>query len=136
MGRGKIHVASIESSNTISLDFPYSGAQHGTLALRQHPQHGKDVYLRIERGQLLDSDYNSPVLVRFDNDRPISFTSTGPSDHSTETLFLGGNAFAAFSNRLKTAKTVRIEAPIYQGGNQVFVFEVEGFVWKLPQRSP
>jgi hypothetical protein len=42
MGRGKIHVASIESSNTISLDFPYSGEQHGTL-VRQHPEHGKDV---------------------------------------------------------------------------------------------
>ena len=86
--------------------------------MRKHPEHGKDVYLRIERGQLLDSEYKSPVLVRFDYDQPISLTSMGPSDHCTETLFLGGNAFAVFSNRLKTAKTVRIEAPIYQGGTR------------------
>jgi hypothetical protein len=88
MGRGKVYLASIESTNTISLDFPYKGEQHGTLTLREHPEHGKDVYLRIEKGQLLDSQYNDSVLVRFDNDKPIRFNSTGPSDHSTETLFL------------------------------------------------
>lgn len=132
MGNGRIYLASIRSSNTISLDFPYDGEQRGTLALRHHPQHGKDVYLKIERGQLLDSDYNDPVIVRFDTDKSMSFSSTGPSDHSTETLFLGGNAFALFSKRLKTAKTLRIQAPIYQGGNQVFIFDVQGFTWKFP----
>ena len=130
MGDGKIYLASVRSSNTISLDFPYNGEQRGTLVLRHHPQHGKDVYLKIERGQLLDSDYNDPVVVRFDSDKSISFGSTGPSDHSTETLFLTGNAFALFSKRLRTAKTVRIQAPIYQGGNQVLIFDVEGFTWK------
>lgn len=136
MGRGRIHLASVESNNTISLDFPYEGEQHGRLVLRQHPKHGNDVYLTIERGQLLDSEYNSPVVARFDDDRPLSFATSGPSDHSTETLFLRGNAFTQFVNRLKTAKTVRIEAPVYQGGNQVFVFNVEGFSWIVPQRSP
>jgi hypothetical protein len=129
MGRGKVYTAAIESRNTISLDFPYNGAQHGSLMLREHPKHGKDVILKIERGQLLDSEYNDPVVVRFDTDKPLTFSSVGASDHSTETLFLRGNAFSVFSSRLKTAKTVRIQAPIYQGGNQVFIFEVEGFIW-------
>lgn len=129
MGRGKVYTATIESTNTISLDFPYNGEQHGTLMLREHPKHGKDVVLKIERGQLLDSEYNDPVVVRFDSDKPLTFSSVGASDHSTETLFLGGNAFPTFAARLKTAKTVRIQAPIYQGGNQVFVFDVEGFNW-------
>lgn len=129
MGRGKVYTATIESRNTISLDFPYNGAQHGSLTLREHPKHGKDVILKIERGQLLDSEYNDPVVVRFDTDKPLTFSSVGASDHSTETLFLRGNAFSVFSSRLKTAKTVRIQAPIYQGGNQVFTFEVEGFNW-------
>lgn len=129
MGRGKVYTATIQSRNTISLDFPYSGEQHGTLMLREHPEHGKDVILKIERGQLLDSEYNDPVVVRFDSDKPVNFSSVGASDHSTETLFLRGNAFSVFSNRLKTAKIVRIQAPIYQGGNQVFIFDVEGFNW-------
>jgi hypothetical protein len=129
MGSGKVYVATIQSSNTINLDFPYNGEQYGKLTLREHPKHGKDVILKIERGQLLDSDYNDPVVVRFDTDKPLTFSSVGASDHSTETLFLRGNAFSVFSTRLKTAKTVRIQAPIYQGGNQVFIFDVEGFNW-------
>lgn len=129
MGSGKVYTAAIESTNTINLDFPYKGEQHGLLMLREHPKHGKDVILKIQRGQLLDSEYNDPVVVRFDTDKPLTFSSVGASDHSTETLFLRGNAFSVFANRLKTAKTVRIQAPIYQGGNQVFVFNVEGFNW-------
>lgn len=129
MGRGKVYTATIESRNTINLDFPYNGEQHGLLMLREHPKHGKDIVLKIERGQLLDSEYNEPVVVRFDNDKPLTFSSVGASDHSTETLFLRGNAFATFSIRLKTAKTVRIQAPIYQGGSQIFIFDVEGFNW-------
>jgi len=129
MGRGTVYVATIQSSNTINLDFPYNGEQYGKLMLREHPKHGKDVILKIERGQLLDSDYNDSVVVRFDTDKPLTFSSVGASDHSTETLFLRGNAFSVFSTRLKSAKTVRIQAPIYQGGNQVFIFDVEGFNW-------
>ncbi len=129
MGSGKVYVATIQSSNTINLDFPYNGEQYGKLTLREHPKRGKDVILKIERGQLLDSDYNDPVVVRFDTDKPLTFSSVGASDHSTETLFLRGNAFSVFSSRLKTAKTVRIQAPIYQGGNQVFIFDVGGFNW-------
>ena len=130
MGRGKIYLTSVVSSNTISLDFPYQGEQHGTLSVRDHPQHGKDVFLSIEKGQLLDSEYHSKVLVRFDEDRPQSFSSVRPADLSSDTLFLRGSAFPVFLNRLKTAKTLRIEVPVYQAGNQILEFDVEGFTWK------
>ena len=130
MGRGKIYLTSIVSSNTISLDSPYEGAQHGTLSVREHPQHGKDIYISIEKGQLLDSDYHSKVLIRFDDDRPQSFSSVRPADLSSDTLFLRGGAFPVFLNRLKTAKTLKIEVPVYQAGNQILEFDVEGFKWK------
>lgn len=129
MGRGKIFHTSTQSTNTISLGFPYEGAQHCILSVREHPQHGKDIYLTIEKGQLLDSDYHGKVLVRFDSDKPRAFSSVRPADLSSDTLFLRG-AFPVFISHLKTAKTIRIEVPIYQAGNQVFVFDVEGFSWK------
>lgn len=135
MGRGRVYVNMIESTNTISLDSPYQGAQHGTLALREHPQYGKNVYISIEKGQLLDSDFHSKVLVRFDNDKPVSFPSVRPADLSSETLFLRGNAFSVFLNRLKTAKKLKIEVPVYQAGNQVLEFDVEGFTWKEAKRK-
>ena len=130
MGRGAVYYTSIESSNTLSLDFPYQGEQHCRLALRQHPQYGTDVLVSIEKGQLLDSDYHSDVMVRFDEDKAKAFSSTSPADGSSETLFLGSGAFSFFLARLKTAKTLRIEMPVYQAGNQICEFDVEGFTWK------
>ena len=129
-GRGRVYHTSILSTNTISLDSPYQGAQHGILQIREHPQYGRDVYLTIEKGQLLDSEFHGKVVVRFDSDKPLAFPSVRPADLSSETLFLRGNAFAVFINRLKTAKTVRIEVPVYHAGDQLFLFDVEGFTWK------
>lgn len=130
MGRGKVSIASIQSENTISLDFPYQGEQYATLALREHPKFGKDVYIKIEKGQLLDSDYHSKVVVRFDSENPMSFPSVRPADLSTEILFLRGSAFPVFLKKLPKAKSVKIEVPVYQAGNQVLTFDVEGFDWK------
>lgn len=130
MGRGRVSVNIISSTNTISLDSPYEGAQHATLMIREHPQYGKDVIVRIEKGQLLESDYHGRVLVRFDNDKPIPFPTVRPADLSSETLFLRGNAFSVFLSRLKTAKKLRMEVPVYQAGNQILDFDVEGFTWK------
>ncbi len=130
MGRGTIYLSTVFSSNTISLSFPYEGDQRCRLSIRQHPQHGNDVYVSIEKGQLLDSDYHGDVIVRFDNDKPKSFSSASPADGSSETLFLQGGAFPLFLSRLKTASTVRIQVPIYQAGNQICEFDVDGFSWK------
>jgi hypothetical protein len=130
MGRGRVYFTSIESTNTISLEFPYEGQQHCVLSIREDPAFGKDVYIRIEKGQLLSSEYHGKVAVRFDGDKPLAFSSVSPADLSTETLFLRGNAFQIFLSRLKTAKTLRIEVPVYQAGNQVCIFNVERFTWK------
>jgi hypothetical protein len=134
MGRGPVFSAAIKSTNSLSLGFPYSGEQYGTLLLREHPKYGKDVILQIEKGQLLDSRYHSKVIVRFDNDKALSFSSSGPDDSSTESLFLRG-AFTVFKNRLKTAKVLKLEAPIYQNGNEVFEFNVAGFNWSSASKS-
>lgn len=128
MGRGKIRWASASSINTVSFDFPYSGPQHGTLDLRIHPQYGKDVILRIERGQFLTGIDGCKVLVRFDEGKPQNFWGNGPSDHSTTSLFISD--YSRFVSALKKAKRIIIQAPFYQEGNQVFEFNVEGLKWE------
>jgi hypothetical protein len=130
MGRGTIYLTSVISSNTISLNFPYEGEQHCRLSIREHPQHGNDVYVSIEKGQLLDSEYHGDVLVRFDNDKPKAFSSVSPADGSSETLFLRSGAFPFFLSKLQTAKTLKIQVPVYQAGNQICEFDVQGFTWK------
>ena len=97
-----------------------------TLTIRKHPKYGQDVYISIEKGQLLDSDYHGTVKVRFDNGKVTSFRSSRPDDGSSNTLFLKG-AFSAFTSQLQKAKELKIEVPVYQAGDQVLTFNVSGF---------
>ena len=126
MAKGTTYSATVQSTNTVSFDFPYSGAQHATLTLRTHPRYGKDVVLRIERGQFLCSSYDGcNVLVRFDDGQPLTFSAGGPSDNSTETLFI--RDYSRFVGGMLKAERVRISAEIYQEGSPVFEFDVRGF---------
>lgn len=126
MTGGVIKTASVSSSNTVEFDFPYTGAQHGRLILRTSPRHGKDVIFRIERGQLLCTSYDGcSVQVRFDDDKPVRYSATGPADGSSEVLFIDN--YSGFLNRLKKAKRVRLSASIYQQGAPIFEFDVSGF---------
>src|SRR5512139_2186222 len=78
MKKGVAFEASVSSSNTVNFSFPYSGEQHATLILRTHPRYGKDLILRIEKGQFLCPSYDGcNVLVRFDDSEPLHFSATG-----------------------------------------------------------
>lgn len=122
----KSRTATVTSTNTISLDFPYSGAQHAELTLRRHPRWGNDVILSIERGQILCHTYGDcRIGVRFDDGKVMRFSGNPPSDNSSEYVFIP--AFGTFMKRLPKTKTVKIEVEIYQGGSPVFEFDVSGF---------
>lgn len=126
MGKGSAYFASVLSTNTVNFGFPYSGAQHGTLTLRTHPRYGKDVILRIERGQFLCPSYDGcTVLVRFDEGKAIRYSAAGAADNSTETIFIRG--YSSFVGHLEKSKRVRISANVYQEGAPVFEFDVSGF---------
>lgn len=118
--------ARVISTNTLNLDFPYNGAQNGYLTIRNHPQYGHDVIVRIERGQLLcDISDGCTLMVRFDDDAPQAFTALEPADNSSESLFISN--YKRFTTRLKTAKRVRIQLNIYQEGAQYLEFDTTGF---------
>lgn len=120
------YTAIVESSNTVNFGFPYNGDQHGRLTMRIHPQHGKDVIFRIQKGQLLCPSYEGcNVQVRFDEGKPVRFAASGAADHSTEVVFI--NDYTGFISRLKKSKRVRVAVDIYQNGRPVFDFDVSGF---------
>jgi hypothetical protein len=126
MTGGTRYVASVESTNTVNFRFPYDGTQHGRLILRTDPQHGKDVMFRLEKGQILCLSYEScTVQVRFDDEKPSSFSATGPADRSSEVVFL--NDYSRFLAKMRKAKRVRIAVNLYQQGSPVFEFDVSGF---------
>lgn len=118
--------ATIDSENTVSFDFPYQGEQHGSLTLREHPSYGHDVIFSIERGQLQCSSYDGcTVRVRFDEAEPQRWSAGGPSDNRSTVLFLRNEA--SFVQKLRRAKIVRIQVPVYQEGQPAFEFLVGGF---------
>ena len=124
MSKGIEYEASVLSSNTVKFDSPYGGAQRGTLTLRTHPRYGRNVIFTIERGQILCRS-DCAVLVRFDDAPPVNFSGRGPSDNSTETLFIMN--YSGFVERMMKSKQVRLSPRIYQEGSPVFEFDVSGF---------
>lgn len=126
MQDGTTFSAEVKSTNTVSFDFPYEGAQHARLQLRTHPRHGKDVILRIEQGQFLCNSFQDcNVLVRFDDQEPVRFSGIGAADNSTETVFIRN--YQRFVASMLKAERVRISVEVYQEGAPVFEFDVSDF---------
>ena len=120
------YLAVVKSINQVSFDFPYQGIQRGALMLRTHPQYGKDLILRVEKGQMLVRSYeDTAVKVVFDEGSPISYRVVGPSDHGTTSLFI--RDYSGFVGRMMKAKKVKVSVPFYQQGNVVFEFNVSDF---------
>ena len=118
--------ASLTSKNTMNFGFPYSGTQHGTFTIRNHPRFGVDAYLSIRQGQLLCSRYrNANVLVRFDNGAATPYSCNEPADHSSTTVFI--NNVAGLEARMKTAKKMYVTVSVYQEGSRTWEFNVRNY---------
>jgi hypothetical protein len=63
--------------------------------------------------------------VRFDERPPVRWSASGSADNDTTVIFL--NNEAAFLQRLRGAKVLRIGVPVYQEGEPIFEFQVGGF---------
>jgi hypothetical protein len=125
MGRGDTHGATVRSTGTFELDFPYQGQQHAMLVVRRHPRHGLDVMLRIEQGQILCGIDDCDLMVRFDEGDARHYSASEPADNSSEVVFI--NDAAGFLKRMKGAKRVRIEMGFFQNGSRTLDFDVSDF---------
>lgn len=122
----KARYASIQSENTLNFDFPYQGEQHGRLMLRDHPSHGRDVMILIDKGQILCPSYDDcNIRVRFDEGNPQRWSAAGAADNSSTVIFLRNEG--GFIQKLRGAKVVRIQIPVYQEGEPMLEFHVGGF---------
>lgn len=116
---------SLVSENLAHFSFPYEGGSSLNLCVRYMKKYGTDVILTISKGQLLSNEYNGTnyVTVRFDDDAPQKFYTNDAADGSSDYLFLR-NA-RKFIKRAKTAKSIKIQVPVYQEGNPTFTFKVD-----------
>lgn len=115
--------ASLRSDDSLSLDFPYRGENHGTLWVRQSPRHGFDAFFKIEKGQLI-CGYGSDacrVKVSFNNGSPVSFSMSKPEDSNSTTLFF--DDAKRFVKLASTAQEIRVAAVVYQAGEPTLTFK-------------
>lgn len=116
--------AVIRSSNSLSLQFPYRGANFGRLVVGQHPKYGTDVIVDVDKGQILCRSYDGcSISVRFDSAKPSTFSATPPADHSADHVFFeNAQRFIASARK---AKRILVQLTFFQSGTQVLEFEVD-----------
>jgi len=124
------YFAGIKSSNSLSLAFPYGGANYGQLTVRKRPSDGTSVTLEVAKGQILCSSYNGcPINVRFDDGPIIKFSGTEPADNSSDTVFL--NNERRFIELASKAKRILVQVNIYQNGAPILEFNTsKPLEWK------
>lgn len=117
--------AILYSDNTFALDFPYRGAQHATLTLRNHPRMGFDSIISIERGQLQCGMSNGCKLqVRFDDGSPQRWSFMEPENHDSTILFLRDGK--QFARKVLASKMIRIELKFFQQPPAIVEFRTAG----------
>lgn len=116
-------IAETKSTNTIDLDFPYAGKQHGWISVLVDSE-GESVHFFIKRGQIVCSDgsaYNKcSVLIKFDDSESVLFHAELLGDKGNHVIFTDDD----FLQRVQAAKKVKIQIPFFQNGNRVFNFNV------------
>lgn len=125
---GKSQFAWTSSTNTVDFDFPYNGGSRLDINIRRRPSDGLTAYLTIDKGQMLcDVNDGCYAMVRFDGGKARRFSMMGPSDYSSETVFI--EDAETFLNRLRKSKTAVVELEFYQAGRPQFEFNTAGLEW-------
>lgn len=120
--------ASCTSTNTIEFEFPYNGGSTFWIVVRNMGQ-GNEAMLKVSKGQFIGSyDGSESIKVKFDENKPISYSYNEPSDGSSNVIFL--NNSSDFIRRLKSSKNVLIAATFFDAGTHHIEFKTDGLTWK------
>lgn len=127
MSENILYTATCVSTNMHDFDFPYNGGSYLYLIIRN--MDGKnDVYLQISKGQVMTSISGSEyVRFKFDGGEPIKYYFSSSSDGDSTYAFL--NQSNALIKKIKGAKDIKIDIPLFQEGRPVFNFNVSGLEW-------
>lgn len=123
--------ACINSVNEARLERPYQDVS-GRLCILQRPRQGLDVTVALNGdGQILCRSYDGcTVRIRFEDGEVQSFSAVGPSDGSSNIIFIQNHARMIAA--VKNADVTRVELEFYQAGSQTLEFHTRGLVWPRP----
>jgi hypothetical protein len=127
---GKIEKwAMIDSTNKISMKFPYQGGTTASIIVFDN----KHVKIYIDKGQVMCSSYSGCYIrIKFDNETATKYEGVGSSNGKSDSIFLTSGQYSdgsasRFIKKLRTSKKVLIEVEVYQEGNPVWEFNVDSF---------
>ncbi|MFA9487130.1 MULTISPECIES: hypothetical protein [unclassified Moraxella] len=122
----KVHFAHTLSTNAADFSFPY-GKSQAAINLR-HNQSGTDAMLRIVSGQF-DCNYDGcSIAVKFDDGAIETYRMSNADNGLNDVLFFDNPK--AFIKKLKSSKSVIIEAPFFNHGKEQFEFNIAGLDWQ------
>lgn len=121
------HHAEITSDDYNRLSWPYEGDTYLTITVRKHPRFRGDVAFRVDRGQILCSSYDGCAGAISIDGKAEKLTLAEPADNSSDVVFAAYDA--AIIRKLKGAKKVVVELPMYRNGNVSWTFSAEGLEW-------
>ncbi len=120
------YFAEIEAKDVLNFSAPYDGGSTASLIIRNKAKQN-DVMLKVSKGQFNAGTEGESIKIRFDNDQPVTYTATEPSDGSTDALFIGHES--TLIKKLKTAQKIIIEAEFYEDGLKTMEFAVKDLKW-------
>lgn len=120
-----IYSGFLNSRNSFELDFPYQDPQKATLQLRQHPKHGTDVIISLERGQILCRFDGCRHDVRFDESNAVAWTFLEPESNENEHVFV--RDARSFISKMREAELVRVQLKLYDEAPVTLEFDVSQF---------
>lgn len=117
--------ASVSSDDFIVQDFPYEGCTYAKITVRYMRKYGYDVLVTITSGQISGNSYNGDnyIVARFDKKPPKRYYFSESADYSRDVVFIRNSS--DFIKKCKSAKSIKLELPIYKAGRPVFSFSVD-----------
>ncbi len=128
--------ATITSTNSVRMGFPYEGGTRAHLVLRRTTAPDSsitsvEVLLYVDRGQFI-SPQEGGINVRLGDDKPQFFYTDATASYDYDTVFIRDpNRLIATIQKglLENQTRLRIEAEFFREAPKVFEFDTFGLVW-------
>lgn len=125
-----IYFAYIESLNKEDFEFPYEGGSKLIFVIRESPEYGHDMYIKISKGQFNTNFDGEKIQMRFDDEEAFTVKCLESNDMSGDQLYLRSSDFDKILKLILNSKTMKIKADFFGEGSKTFKFNIEGLEWK------
>ena len=125
MDGSKTYIAENMSTNIISFSSPYDVSNFRLRIFHRHGQN--ELLLSGSSCQFLTGIDGGTARVKFDAEKPMTISTSEPSDYSSDRIFL--ESAGKLISKMRNAKKMTIEAEFYRDGKRQIDFDVDSLKW-------